>query len=660
MKRLFYLLSAMVLLCSCEGATGIDENIYNDEASIERPQCIYGVIEGENGDSKDTTRTYVANYKDVLWSKDDIISFYSKDLNNIQYIYRGEDGAASATFEFVHDLQGKQPAVDYSQAIYPYSAYAKCVKSDEPGANIVTVFYREEQDYADKSFGKGANIMVATGQHSTDDRFYFRNACGFLIIKFYGEGTVIKSLKLSALSEDVKIAGEATIISKYGAIPQITMSDNATSTVSINCGENGVALGKDAENATEFWFALPPTTFEGGFRIEAVDFYNNVLVKETTKTVEIVRNEIQPMAVIPFEKHIPEDQVIWYTRNSGTAPVTFYNRVKNPFDATIIAHYYDSEKEKFAIVFDKTVTEIKDDAFRDTNITSIELPSSIKTIGNMAFNSTKISKISFPENIKTIGIQAFQWSMITDVTIPASVESVGSEAFAGCSNLKTAHVSAKNVGKYAFYASKALESVTITANVESVGYNSFLLCASLTTVNIEESQNSLDLGYMLSDGTFEYGPFYDSPLASITLKREIKYKDMYGNPFTPDGWEEGIFANKFYDEDDLTTNVSLGVYVETISDYMFSGVRVRAIWIPKNITSIGKMAFAYCYVLNGITCNHTTPPALGDDAFYKCGVDLDGGKMWYINVLSGYAEIFKTTGNWADYADIIKEWTPTN
>lgn len=660
MKRLFYLLSAMVLLCCCEHATGIEETINSEEQSVEHPQCIYGVIDGEDGDSEDATRTCVANYKEVLWSNNDIISFYSKDLNNIQYIYRGEDGAASATFEFVHDLQGTQPAVDYSQAIYPYSAYTKCVKGDEDGTNILTVYYRDEQDYAYKSFGKGANLMVATGRHATDDKFYFRNACGYLIIKLYGEGTIIKSLTLSALSEDVKIAGEATIISKYNAIPQITMTENATSSVSINCGEHGVELGKDAENATEFWFALPPTTFEGGFRIEAVDFYNTVLVKETTKTVEIVRNEIQPMAVIPFEKHIPEDQVIWYTRDRGTAPVTFYNRVKNPFDATIIAHYYDSEKEKFAIVFDKTVTEIMADAFRDTNITSIELPNSIKTIGDMAFYSTMISAISFPTNIQTIGDQAFEWSLITDVTIPASVESVGSKAFASCSKLKTAHVSAKNVGDHAFYASRALESVTITANVGSVGYSSFLLCDSLTTVNIEESQNSLDLGYMLSDGTFEYGPFYDSPLASITLKREIKYKDMYGNPFTPDGWEEGVFAYKFYDEDDLTTNVSIGEYVETISDYMFSGVRVRAIWIPKNITSIGKMAFAYCYVLNGITCNHTTPPALGDDAFYKCGVDLDGGKMWYINVLDGYAEIFKTTGNWAKYADIIMEWTPTN
>ena len=91
---------------------------------------------------------------------------------------------------------------------------------------------------------------------------------------------------------------------------------------------------------------------------------------------------------------------------------------------------------------------------------------------------------------------------------------------------------------------------------------------------------------------------------------------------------------------------------------MFSGVRVEHLWIPQEITSIGYGAFAYCYILNGITCNHTTPPALGDDAFYDTGADLDKGKMSYINVLKGYAEVFKTTGNWAKYADIVTEWEP--
>ena len=74
----------MVLLCGCEHATGIEETINSEEQSVEHPQCIYGVIEGERGDSEDATRTYVADHKYVLWSKNDIISFYSNDLNNIQ------------------------------------------------------------------------------------------------------------------------------------------------------------------------------------------------------------------------------------------------------------------------------------------------------------------------------------------------------------------------------------------------------------------------------------------------------------------------------------------------------------------------------------------------------------------------------------------------
>ena len=126
-------------------------------------------------------------------------------------------------------------------------------------------------------------------------------------------------------------------------------------------------------------------------------------------------------------------------------------------------------------------------------------------------------------------------------------------------------------------------------------------------------------------------------MKSISLKRELIYKDKNGNDFTPDDWEEGIFANQHYDNIGLTTTVTVGSKVKTISDYMFSGVRLKELWIPTNISSIGDYAFYDCRVLGGITLGHHTPPTLGEGVFDSCDV------MWYISVPEGTADTYKRT-----------------
>jgi hypothetical protein len=144
---------------------------------------------------------------------------------------------------------------------------------------------------------------------------------------------------------------------------------------------------------------------------------------------------------------------------------------------------------------------------------------------------------------------------------------------------------------------------------------------------------------------YEYGPFYDSPLKSISLKRELVYKDQNGNDFTPDSWEEGVFANRHYDNNGLTTTVSVGNKVKTISDYMFSGVRLNALWIPTSVESIGNYAFYDCRVLGGVTLGHHPPPTLGEGVFNSCDV------MWYISVPKGTAETYKSAENWKDWVN---------
>ena len=125
----------------------------------------------------------------------------------------------------------------------------------------------------------------------------------------------------------------------------------------------------------------------------------------------------------------------------------------------------------------------------------------------------------------------------------------------------------------------------------------------LKSVIFEESNTSLKVGY--NNDSDPDGPFYDCPLESVVLNREVNY--TFPNPDTPD---EGMFGNKT-----SLTSITLGDNVKTLSGYMFANAGDTSFNLNK-VTTIGNGA------LSGIKFTDLTIPAsvtsIGDNAFYNC------------------------------------------
>ena len=239
----------------------------------------------ENAD----TRTYVDNDLYMYWTADDRLSIFTSTYNE-QYKFDGNTGDTGGSFSKVNTGQfvtGNPISTNYG--VYPYNASTVLTKEEKIELELPAVL-----QYAVNSFGMGANTMVAVTGGTNDFFLPFKNVCGYLVVKLYGEG-IVKSVTFEGNNGE-KIAGAATVVASHNANPEITMSENATTSITIDCGE-GVELGKTADTATEFWFVIPPTSFENGFVVKVVgDGASDVL--RTSNSREIQRNIVNTMSPI--------------------------------------------------------------------------------------------------------------------------------------------------------------------------------------------------------------------------------------------------------------------------------------------------------------------------------------------------------------------------
>ncbi len=157
------------------------------------------------------------------------------------------------------------------------------------------------------------------------------------------------------------------------------------------------------------------------------------------------------------------------------------------------------------------VTAIGDDAFWGYELVkSVTLPNTIKEIGSYAFCCESLEHINIPEGVTSIGAHAFGApkggiSNLTDIEIPSSVTYIGTGAFYQCYKLKPELLVYNNgtrcygmlgdrdvnteivipdgvtdIDDYAFnYENKLITKVTVPSSVTNIGREAFYGCLNL-------------------------------------------------------------------------------------------------------------------------------------------------------------------------------------
>ncbi|MBR2224377.1 MAG: hypothetical protein IKP01_07870 [Bacteroidales bacterium] len=278
---------AAALVASCS----VQEDFF--EGSREDTVLFYASFERP---AQDGTKVYVNEDLHLRWTAGDCVSIFDQNTYNQQYKFLGETGDNSGEFAKVEgaDFVTGNPIANVV-SVYPYQESAEILENE-----VLTLTLPAEQHFADKSFGPGANTMVSV---SADNFLQFKNLGGYLRLSIYGRGLTVSSIVLKGNNGE-KLAGTATVTMPLDETPTATLEEDATDEISLIC-DTPFMLGNSADASIDFWFVVPPVTFEKGFSIKVIDDKGRVYEKSTSKSISIERNRLTKMESFGIDASAP-------------------------------------------------------------------------------------------------------------------------------------------------------------------------------------------------------------------------------------------------------------------------------------------------------------------------------------------------------------------
>ncbi len=276
MKRLFYFVTGFLMIACNDSGDIISKNSVNLSP-------LYASIEDE------TTRTFMDDKIRIRWHEYDRISVFREITYNFIYEFDGWDGDYSGGFYNVtpDDRLVSGQEIDRIYALYPYMARNAFHPDGYFRYTLPT-----EQTYAENSFGKEANPMVAVTKSNDDVNLIFRNVGGYIRMFLYGDNITVKSIKLEGNNSE-PLAGNIQITHNvYGGEPT-TEVKGTNKSVTLICPDEGITVGSTEETATPFWFVIPPTDFTKGITVTVNGLYGEEFVKRYDANIKINRNKFK-------------------------------------------------------------------------------------------------------------------------------------------------------------------------------------------------------------------------------------------------------------------------------------------------------------------------------------------------------------------------------
>ena len=153
-----------------------------------------------------------------------------------------------------------------------------------------------------------------------------------------------------------------------------------------------------------------------------------------------------------------------------------------------------SRKDPVSVVVSEGIESIGSGVFHTEEcISSVTLPSTLKSIGSWALGSISLTSISFPEGIETWGEYILSGNeQLTDVHLPLDMTAIPKGTFVNCVSLTSLSIPSgvTSFGESAFRGT-GFESFTVPSSVTSMGEQVLAYCPNLQSVAVPGSVKAL-------------------------------------------------------------------------------------------------------------------------------------------------------------------------
>ena len=279
------------------------------------------------------------------------------------------------------------------------------------------------------------------------------------------------------------------------------------------------------------------------------------------------------------------------------------------------SEYYTLKKfigKETDVIIPKRCHKIGNNAFKNSNITSVKMQDGITYIGDSAFRfCSNLSEVKLSNTLKDMGERAFSsCSSLEYLELPDSLEYLGDFNFYGCSKLKSIKIPdrVKTIPVCAFGSCNSLEEV-ILPNLNNIFGSAFKYCRSLKNIKLPDSI------FYIADEAFS-----ESAIETVNITKNLTNLgngvfskcnnlksitvDQNNSQYTS---IDGVLYNKSkttivqYPCGKDAESYTIDNNVTDIADRAFFGAnKLKTIILGNNVKTIGEYSFLYCSNLTSI------------------------------------------------------------